>query len=113
MLVVGGVLYQGFDHRLAAGIVWALATLLAVGALCAPVILRGFHRLGVWLAHVAGVAMTWLTLVPVYYLVFTPIRLIGLLRGRDPLQRRRDAAAASYWTARCPIADVRHFERTY
>ena len=41
-----------------------------------------------------------LILAVVYYLVLFPIGLILRLRGYDPMQRRFDRSAKSYWTPR-------------
>jgi hypothetical protein len=41
-------------------------------------------------------------LVLVYYLVITPIGLLMRLFGRDPLQRKFDRSAPSYWQPRPP-----------
>jgi hypothetical protein len=40
--------------------------------------------------------LTWVLLALVYFLVFTPLRLLRGALGRDPLARRPDPAAASY-----------------
>lgn len=55
-----------------------------------------------WMVAVtpAGWAVSSLVLVLIYYVVFTPIGLILRLAGRDPLRRRFDPRAQSYWVAR-------------
>jgi hypothetical protein len=53
-----------------------------------------------------------LLLLVVYYLVLTPIGLLMRLIGYDPLQRRFDRSAQSYWTPHDPAADdARYFKQ--
>lgn len=47
-----------------------------------------------------GAAFSALLLGVIYFLVITPIGLAGRLFGRDPLGRRFDPAATSYWSRR-------------
>ncbi len=78
-----------------------------------PKILAGFDRAGAWLAWAAGNAMTWLLLAPMFYAVFGLGRLGLRLRGRDPLRRRWDSRAVTYWDDRAPISDPEHWSRQY
>ena len=48
-----------------------------------------------------------------YYLVLTPIGLIRRISGRDPLHRRFDRDADSYWIARKPASDTKRYFRQY
>ena len=105
-LVVGGIFVaivafslwrRGFDvatwHRVLGGLGGALVVLGAV----APRVLLPAYRLWMGLAVVLGFIMTRVILTAMYYLVFTPIALVLRLTGRDPMQRRLDSAAPSYW----------------
>jgi hypothetical protein len=47
-----------------------------------------------------GLVVSSVVLVALYYLVLTPIVLVLRLCHYDPLQRRFDRAAASYWQPR-------------
>ena len=47
----------------------------------------------------------------VYFGVITPIGLVARLAGRDKLERRFAASAASYWAARPPSADTSRYLR--
>jgi hypothetical protein len=53
-------------------------------------------------------------LVVVFALVVVPTRLFLLLRGIDPLHRRLDRRASSYWHERAPTGfDRAGFERPW
>ena len=45
----------------------------------------------------AGVAVTWLLLVPFFYITFGFARLVLIAARKDPLHRRFPDTAASYW----------------
>ena len=96
--VVGKVVLDGGGPTPAA-IVWGLA--VAIPA--AGWILPGFMRivfLGMsYAAFPIGLVVSCLILLMVYYLVLTPTGLLMRLFGYDPMQRRFDPGAESYW---CP-----------
>jgi hypothetical protein len=52
-------------------------------------------------------------LAMVYYGIFTPIGLGLRLMGRDPLRRRFDPQARSYWVDRRAPADVKRYFRQF
>ncbi len=113
VMLAAGALFFRLEHSLAGCLVWALAGLLLAGMLGCPKILAGFDRAGAWLAWAAGNAMTWLLLAPMFYAVFGLGRLGWRLRGRDPLRRRWDPRAGTYWDDRAPITDKEHWSRQY
>jgi hypothetical protein len=55
-----------------------------------------------WMVAAAPIGWTisHVVLGAVYYLVLTPIGLILRVAGRDPLQRRFDRTAPTYWIER-------------
>ena len=98
-------------HYVLGGALYALAGLVLVGGLFVPPLYAAFTRFGKWLGHVVGVGTTWLLLVPFYYLFFTTARLCLLMSGKDPLTRRFDRNATTYWADRRPHTDDKHFLR--
>jgi hypothetical protein len=49
----------------------------------------------------------------IFFLVITPIGLMMRACGRDPMQRRFDPAARSYWKRRSPDRDMRSYFRQF
>lgn len=113
MALAGGIVYAVFGHKIVAVVIWALACLLLFGFLFSPRIVAGFDRFGAWLGHFVGTALTYILLVPMYYLVFTFGRIIITILGRDPLQRKWLPEASSYWDDRAPRVQATHFKRQY
>ena len=80
-----------------ADVLGGLGAALTVLGLTTPVVLKPVYRVWMALAVVLGFVMTRVILTVVYYLVMTPIGLVMRLLGKDPLDRRPDPGAASYW----------------
>lgn len=80
--------------------------LLGIGGLAAAVslvslaALRPIHRVFLLVGRPIGVFNACLILSLIYLLIFTPVALLRRLFGKDPLRRRRDPQAASYWEER-------------
>lgn len=79
----------------------------------APMVLLPIYRL--W-AKFAG-AMAWfntrLLLIIIYYLVLTPFGLVMRLFGKDPMDRKIDKTAATYWKRKIHHTDKKRYEKQY
>ncbi len=74
--------------------------LLGLIALVAPRAVALPYRGWMAIGHLMGRVTTPIVLTVVYFVVFTPVRaLLGVL-GRDPLVRRWDPGAKTYWSPR-------------
>ena len=104
--------YRGGDGEIAlAG--WGVA----VGAALAGFAYLAWMRLifvGMsYLAFPIGWVVSHLLLAGIYYLVLTPIGLILKISGRDPLGRRFDPSASSYWVPLTEIKDAKRYFRQF
>lgn len=59
-----------------------------------------------------GLFVTWVLLVPFFYLCFLPGRLILLARRKDPMARKFPTSEKTYWVPRAP-RHPGHFEKQY
>jgi hypothetical protein len=100
MGLVGAALHFGFHHFLFARIVWGLAVLVVFLGLFIPAAYRPLHAFGRWLGRVVGQGLTYLLLVPFFFLFFLPVAWILRLQGRDPLHRDFRDSQWTYWIAR-------------
>ena len=106
-LVVGGVLAAVAGllawRRGVSPVAWGVggvgAALLAAG-LVAPVALRPVRRVWMAAAFVMGAVMTRVILTAAWALIFVPTGLVLRAVGKDPLQRRLDPDAETYWVRR-------------
>lgn len=90
-----------FHRVLFAGIVAGIGLLILICGLFIPRLYSAFERIIGIFAFGVGQALTWLLLVPFYYLCFLPARIILSLTKRDPMKRAWDSSSLTYW-------DVKH-----
>ena len=83
---------------------WALAVaaLLAALALLRPTALAPLNRQWLKLGLLLSRFISPIVLGLLFYSTVTPIALLMRALGKDPLRKRRDAGAASYWIVRTP-----------
>lgn len=58
------------------------------------------YRIALILAHILGWINTRLFLGLIYFLIFTPISLLFKVIGKDPLNRKINKTAQTYWQKR-------------
>jgi hypothetical protein len=66
-----------------------------------------------WITYPVGWLVSHLLMAIIYFGVITPIALIMWLWGRDPLNRRPDRQAESYWTPRQQDVDPARYFRQF
>jgi len=93
----------------APAIVWGTGGVLTVVYLVARPLRRAIFVGFGYAAYPIGWVVSHLVLLIVFALVVTPIALLLRLLGKDPLGRRIDPSATSYWTPREARADVRRY----
>ena len=103
--ISGGVCWIQGRHG-PGGVLLALACAVPVVGAMAPSVLRIAYLGLSYATYPLGFVVSYVVLGFVYYLVLTPIGLMMRLLGRDPLERRFDPKAKSYWAAREPEKSV-------
>jgi uncharacterized protein involved in cysteine biosynthesis len=83
---------------------WSVAAALTLAGLVVPLVLAPFER--AWLA--IGAVLAWINtriiLTALFYLVITPVA-VAMKPFRDPLSRRLEAVASTYWIRRATRTD--------
>jgi hypothetical protein len=97
----------------AAGVCWGLAVLVPVLGLVSPGVLRIVYLGMIYATLPIGFVVSYVILAATYYLVLTPIGLALRLGGYDPMQRRFDRQAKSYWVPREEEAKTEHVFRQF
>ena len=93
-----GALFFLFGSRILPVIIWSIAGLLLVVALVSPDRLYPrIQNLMDRLGRAFGTILTWILLVPLFYLFFTPFGLLMRPGSRDRLERRLEAGVPTYW----------------
>ncbi len=96
----------------AAGLV-AAGLLVSLVGLIRPAWFRPVYL--VWMA--LGLPVSWMLshgiLLVLYFGVLTPLAVVMRCGGYDPLRRRVDPRAETYWTPHVPVDDHRRYFRQY
>jgi len=78
-----------------------------------PVSIRWLYQLMMAVTLPIGLVVSSLLMGLIYFLVMTPIGLLMRLFGRDPMHRKFDPDAGSYWIERTAPRDARQYFRQY
>ena len=97
---IGGAAFLRNGSPTAAAILWGVAAGVPAIGWAVPAVLRLAYIGMSCLAFPIGLVVSYVILVALYYLLFTPIGLLMRLCGYDPMCRRFDPAAPSYWVPR-------------
>jgi hypothetical protein len=113
VLLAGWLLGRRFDIAPPWPLLGALSAVSFVVALARPTALR--------LVFLGWGTATWpiswvvshVLLALVFYGILTPVGLLVRLSGRDPMQRKLEPAATSYWQRRPPPRDRKSYFRPF
>jgi hypothetical protein len=94
-------------------VLWGVAVLCAALAGAAPPALRPLYVALSAITLPIGFVVSHVVLALLFYIVLTPIGLVMRLTGWDPLSRRFDPGADSYWTRREAVTDVKRYYRQF
>jgi hypothetical protein len=72
-----------------------------------------FYRVLMAIALPMGLVVSFTLLTVFYILLITPMALLFRVMGRDPLQRKFEADAGSYWVPRRPPDSVGRYFRQF
>jgi hypothetical protein len=96
-----------------AQIIWGAAALIVAVYSVVPPVRRPLYVAWMYAFMPIGWVVTHTLLALVYYMVLTPIGLIRRLLGADPLKRRFDPAASTYWVEHRPGRDRSRYFRQF
>lgn len=109
---IGAIVFFVFRRRIIGFVLWAVALMVGLLGLLMPAAFRAVDRAMQGFGRAVGTALTWLLLVPFFYLVFIPGHLLLRLLRKDPLQLRFSRQENSYWTLRRPLKPD-HFRKQF
>jgi hypothetical protein len=94
-------------------LLWAAAVVLATVGALRPLALRRVYVAWMTLTYPIGWTVSHALLAVVYFGVFSLVGLVFRIVGRDPLQRRFDREAGTYWVRRSGPSDIRSYFRQF
>ena len=108
-----GFALRHFGHETASAVVWSLGLATWLSSVFWVPGFRKIERFGQLLGKWTGTGLSYLLLVPFFYLVFVPGRLATLLAGKDPMRRKFPSGEASCWSPRRGRMDERHYRKQF
>jgi hypothetical protein len=91
----------------------AVAAAVGLGGALRPPLLRPLYVGWLVLVFPVGWLVAQLTLIGLFFGVFTPVGLYFRLSGRDALARRLEPGRETYWVPRAAPPDVRGYLRRF
>src|SRR5262245_30677561 len=110
--IVGALAWRAQSPRLAAAL-WAAGAVAALVAFAVPRARRLLYLGWMYASYPIAWAISHLILAAIYFLIATPIAVVLRAIGRDPMLRKFDKAAKSYWVLRNPSRDAARYFRQF
>ena len=100
LAVIGGMIWWRFQAPLVGQGVLVFAGVFLQAYYAIPPLRRSLHLAAMYLTFPIGFVLSYVVLGFIYFVIFTMIGLMLRLFGYDPLQRRFDRQAKTYWITR-------------
>lgn len=98
--VIGGIVWWRFQAPTVAYGIWGFAVAFLLAFYAIPPLRRSLYLGAMYVTYPIGFVVSHLVLGFIYYVVFTGIGLALWICGYDPLHRRFDRTAKTYWINR-------------
>ena len=114
VILIVGLLLAFVLHKPRLGcVVLCISGTVFVGGLFVPPVYYGFKRFGQWLARIVGVGLSWLLLLPFFYICFTCGRIFLMVMRKDILHRACPTGQESYWSPHRRNANLEQYRKQY
>ena len=112
-LAIAYSVHRFLGHTIMAYVITSIALFIAFSAFVLPSVFAAIDRFFLRLGHYIGVTVTWLLLVPFFFIFFVPGHALFALFGKDPMARRRLPGDQSGWHQHPGITRTEHFKRQH
>ena len=113
LAVVGAMIGRALHSDVARNVLWGAGIVFAIAYYAVPPLRRPMFVGWMYAAYPIGWGVSHVLLGLVYFGVVTPIGLLMRAVGHDPMARRFDRSAPTYWIARKPVTDVKRYFRQF
>ncbi len=100
LVLVAALLWQRHHSLPLSGALASGAALSALVGLAVPAAARLLFVAAMYVTFPVSWVVSHALLAVIYYLVFAPVGLVGRLVGYDPMRKRLNRKASTYWLAR-------------
>lgn len=94
-------------------ILWGVAPLVGIVGLVFPTLVRPVYVVMMAITLPIGMVVSTVLMIVIYYLVLTPIGILMRIFGYDPMHRRFDPTAKTYWIERPSKIESSRYFRQY
>lgn len=113
LAIVAGLVWRKSGSTTAAAVLVGLGVVIAALGLTVPRTLRPVFIALMVINYPIGWVVTHIVMAVIFYLVVTPLAVIMKLAGRDPMERRFDPSAKTYWKERPTETDPSRYFRQF
>ena len=96
-----------------AAVFLAIAFIIPIAGTVWPEVLRRVYVSAEYVTFPIGMIISSVVLMIIYYMIFTPIGMVLRLAGYDPMQRRFDRVAGTYWLSRKPHSETERYFKQF
>ena len=111
--VGGPVVWGGVPGVQVATFAWGVGAVVGLAVIALPALGKAVYVGWVTAGEPIGWTVSYFVLGLVYYGLITPIGLVMRVFGWDPMQRKLDPGAATYWLPRQQVTDVKRYYRQF
>ena len=111
--LIGGLIWWKLEAPIVTFVLWSVAAVITLLYYALSPIRKPLYLGWMSLAFPIGWVVSHALLAFIYYLVVTPIGGLMRLFGRDPMERRFDRGAESYWMEHDPAGDPARYFRQF
>ena len=105
--------HRFLHHTTMAWIIVGIASFIAFSAFFLPPVYRAIDRFFQAFARWVGVAMTYLLLVPAFFILFLPVRAVFAMGGKDPMRLKLLPDEPSYWLEHPGVTRDDHYRKQH
>jgi hypothetical protein len=110
--IIGAAIYFLLKHKRVGGLVGGVAAFILLSGLLAPSVFHAVDQFMKRFGQAVGTGLTYLLLVPFFYLVFMPGHFIMKVLQKDPLKLKFPSDESTLWSTRKPLKPD-HFKRQF
>lgn len=114
VIVLATIIFLLSSHPQRAFPLWAVGVLFLIAGFIKPLLLKNIHTVWMAFALALGWIMSRVILTILFFVVITPIGLIMRLFGKDPMSRKINPDASTFWIKReQKTTDPAQYERQF
>lgn len=112
-LIIGLFVHNATNGWAATFVLWGAVAVISIVGVIRPAVIRPIFVGMMLMSYPIGWVMSHILLGIIFYLLITPIGLLMRLLGRDPMERKFERSASTYWIPRNSDGDTRRYTRQF